>query len=847
MWLSFRYNNQTYALGILYRPPDFPSNNFLADLEFSLSIVSPRFDYVICTGDLNIDCLGLNDNSLQKLNDLLECFDLNQIIDEPTRYSETSAKLIDVICCSHNIPIKNTHVSAASSLFSDHCLVSCTLGRGKYKYEPFQYTFRDYKYFDHASFTNDLKNANFDQIFNFIDINDKVNCFNNLLLNLFDLYAPIKTVMIRKKKSPWLTDNIRAMMSLRDKALAKFKKSKLERDWKYYKDLKNLTNYSIKREKKAYLEFNLNNTRGNKKGIWKHLKDLDVHTKQKNRSIPDSLSNVETINKFFITSSNSDLALDAATLNHYTNSTRENIVDFSFKQINDIEIYKTILSFKSKAVGVDNISLSMLLYACPYILPYICHIFNFAIEKGIYPAIWKKSRVIPLPKVTNPEELKDLRPISILCCLSKVFEKIINNQIRVHLDEFNILPTHQSGFRSGHSCTTALLKVTDDIFTAIDQNNLCLLILLDYSKAFDRIKHQLLLAIFHYIGFTEQAKLLIKNYLTQRFQSVILGSSESDFALVENGVPQGSILGPLLFTLYTFQFYEHLRYSHAHFYADDTQIYMSFPETDVQTACTNLNHDLESLVSISTKFCLEINPSKSKVILFGRDAARKRCSNLIRIQVNNKILQQSTHEKNLGLAIDNRLRFSQHVTMITKRAFCNLKLIYNNKSILNKKCKILLCDSLVLSHLNFADCVYGPALNKTDTRRLQLIQNSCIRLICGLGRREHVTKHLKEVEWLNTEQRRILHSCVLFHKIITLQQPSYLYNKIKYRTDVHNINVRRKGHITIPQHSTALFQSSYSYNIARLYNKVPDDMKRLPLFSFKKKLKKMLLMGNFLF
>ena len=299
----------------------------------------------------------------------------------------------------------------------------------------------------------------------------------------------------------------------------------------------------------------------------------------------------------------------------------------------------------------------MLLYSCPHVLPYISHIFNFVIEKGVYPAIWKQSRVIPLPKVTNPEELKDLRPISILCCLSKVFEKIINNQIREHLDTFNILPLHQSGFRSGHSCTTSLLKVTDDFFTAIDQNYLCLLVLLDYSKAFDRIKHQLLLAILHYIGFTGNAMSLMENYLINRLQSVTLRGLESKFAIIENGVPQGSILGPLMFTLYTFQFCQHLKYSSSHFYADDTQIYLAFPENDLQMACTKLNEDLVSLVSISEKFCLSINPSKSKVILFGRDVARNRCSNRVDIKVNNEQLTLAVSEKSLGLVLDNRLRF----------------------------------------------------------------------------------------------------------------------------------------------------------------------------------------------
>lgn len=847
LWLSISLNNYTYAFGILYRPPKFPANQFLSELENSLGIISPKYDHLICTGDININCLDTSDNLVQTFDNILNCFGLKQIVEEPTRYSPTSCKIIDIICCSEDIKINNVSVSSLSTTFTDHCLVSCIIGNEKYKVKPFLYTYRDFKHFNYSSFTDDLHLTDFNQIYYLNDINDKVACFNRLLLDLFELHAPIKTVIIRKRKAPWITENIREMMSLRDKALAKYKKSKLLRDWNSYKDLKNQTNYAITREKKAYLEYSLNNDRGNRKGIWKHLKDMDIHFKQKSRTVPHHLSNVEKINDYFISSSISNEAPDIDTLNYYSNNTREGVGQFNFKHTNDLEIYKAILSFRSKAVGVDKISISMLLYACPHILPFICHLFNFAIDSGTYPSIWKKSHVIPLPKLANPEELKDLRPISILCAISKVFEKIIHNQMREHLNEFNVLPSHQSGFRPGHSCSTALLKVTDDILTSIDLNNLSIIVLLDYTKAFDRIRHLLLLAILHYIGFTDTAVALLRNYVHQRFQAVVLGKETSKFKLLENGVPQGSILGPLMFTIYTLEFYKHLQFSSFHFYADDTQIYISFPENDLPRACNNLNSDLASLVTISTKFCLSINPQKSKIILFGRDSVRKRCSDRICIQVNNNTLPLSMCEKNLGLLLDNRLRYSEHITMITKRAFCNLKMIYGVKHFLNKKCKILLCNSLVLSHFNYADTVYGFGLLKTDCHRVQLIQNSCVRLICNLRKRDHITQYLKEIGWLNMERRRILHSCVFYHKLITCQTPEYLYHKITFRNAVHSLNVRSRNLLTIPQHRTVMFQSSFSYRVAKLYNLIPSDLKGLPINLFRKKLKKILFTNDIKF
>ncbi|CAH1987782.1 unnamed protein product [Acanthoscelides obtectus] len=154
------------------------------------------------------------------------------------------------------------------------------------------------------------------------------------------------------------------------------------------------------------------------------------------------------------------------------------------------------LTVKSTAIGADGISISILLYSCPIILPYLTHIFNHCLKFNVIPKIWKLAQVISIPKKSNPEDVGDLRPISILCTPSKVFEMILDARMRDFVAKNDILPENQSEFRSGHSCTTALLKVTDDIRKYIDDGNLCILILLDFSKAFDKLNHDLRLLFF---------------------------------------------------------------------------------------------------------------------------------------------------------------------------------------------------------------------------------------------------------------------------------------------------------------------------------------------------------------
>lgn len=838
LWIELNLNHKKYAVGVIYRAPNCSIPQFLTTLEDCLNEILPNFDFLICGGDLNIDLLKIESCGAKLLQNIFTSYDLKQIINEPTRVTVTSSTLIDHIICSESLNIKKSSVNNIHNI-ADHNLVCCSFGGTDERSDPFMYTFRDFKRFFRDDLLSDFLGLPLDHIYGIEDINIKIDILNNFIINLYDKHAPLKTVLIRKPKAPWLTDTIRLMMKLRDRALIKHKKSKERHHWEYYKTLRNETNNAIKREKKAYLEHQMRTK--NKKTLWKDLKDLSIHSRNHDSSLPDHLSDVNEINKYFINSSKPLTTVDQDTIHNYLNDTLPNINEFNFHQVSEDEVYKNLLSIKTKAVGSDKIGINLILQLCPEIVPLLVHIVNFCLEKNVFPSQWKIAEVIPLPKCKEVGDLKDLRPISILPVLSKLLEKIIHTQIKMHLDEYDILPEQQSGFRPNHSCTTALLEVTDDIVSACDNKKLTVLTLIDYSKAFDRINHRLLLAILHFIGFSENSVGLISQYLSQRLQRVKYRDQLSTYLSVDHGVPQGSILGPLLFTIYTSEFKKVLINCKSHFYADDTQVYYSFKEEHVQIASDAVNEDLCALINISTKFCLSINPSKSQVMLFGNSAARSRCRDLINIKIDDQRLKISNVAKNLGLVIDSSLKFSDHVNQIIKRAFSNLKLIYANRESLNKQTKIILCEALVLSHLNFGDVVFHPFLRKADMNRLQRIQNSCVRLIENVKKYDSVSHHLRNLGWLNIHQRQIHHSCCLFHKIITFKTPPYLYKKIRFRTDVHNLNIRHKNAITVPNHKSSLFQCGFTYQIAKQYNMIPHNVKVYSSARFKRELKKFLL------
>lgn len=189
--------------------------------------------------------------------------------------------------------------------------------------------------------------------------------------------------------------------------------------------------------------------------------------------------------------------------------------------------------------------------------------------------------------------------------------------------------------------------------------------------------------------------------------------------------------------------------------------------------------------------------------------------------------------RNLGLTVDTDLRFSRHISNCLLKAYASLRNLYQFRSILSKSSKILLCESTVLSYMNYCDAVYGPCLTAFDKNRIQVLQNSCLRLIHGLRKYDSVSYTLKTTGWLSMELRRRFHSYVLFYRIITEKLPINLYNRITFRSAVHSINIRSKRTISIPKHRTDIFTRSYSYQVPNCMNSLDFEYRNITLDKFK--------------
>lgn len=839
LWIRIKLcNKNTMAVGVLYRT----GNNVLECVDVIdnlLPEILPVDNYIIALGDLNVNMF----NIVNPVNQLFDSFGFSQIIDEPTRFGNQTATLLDPIFVSTRDVIDACGTCDASNI-SDHMLTFCDIKIQLPKKRAKFVTFRDFKSFDEQLFLDDLAHIQWDDLYYFRDIDDKINYISENLRELFSTHAPCRTVRVTKPPAPWLTAAIKHLMRERDNAKVRVKESNTLENRNYYKSLRNLTKSAIRREKVAYLAFI--EGQHNARKLWKTLQDFQVYHTNRANCLPTTFADANRINDYFCSVFKKTDKCNAKIFYYNSNKYKEN-VEFTFTLVSPSVVYGSFNSIKSNAAGIDDLTLVMLKLCLPMIVNHVTHIINCCLEIGYFPQCWKRSVVTPVPKVKNPSSVNELRPISLLPVLSKVLERVVHLQASNFLRKNSLLPVHQSGFVEGRSTTSALFNITDNIVRALDEKQASMLVLLDYSKAFDLIDHDLLCAKLSYCGFDEISTAFFRSYLSNRSQVVRIKNSVSQPKDVISGVPQGSILGPLLFVLYTFDVFSVVSRSHLQAYADDTQLLLNFDPLHPENAAIDLNEDLERVVQFSVEHNLSINPGKTEVLLFCSEGLRNSLTGRLRIQIGTNVLGFSNCARNLGLHLDVHLRFHKHIQSLLQKSYIKMKLLYTNRYILNFKMRKKLCETLVLSIYNYCFIVYYPFLDLITKKRIQYVQNTCCRFVFSLRKYDSVSDRIKQIGWLKCDSMYKLYSLIFFKKILDSKEPVYLYNKIEFRADVHavhSLNLRNNTTLTVPKHRTSLFQRGFSYCIVKMLNSVGLPIEDYSIYKLRREYKKQLLISN---
>lgn len=442
-------------------------------------------------------------------------------------------------------------------------------------------------------------------------------------------------------------------------------------------------------------------------------------------------------------------------------------------------------------------------------------IFNYILTSSIFPESWKHAKIIPVHKNSSTYNLNDYRPISILSSLSKVFEKLISKQISSFLNHNNLLVNFQSGFRPQHSTETALLKVVSDLRCNINSKLSTALVLLDFSKAFDTVNHDiLLLKLTSFFNFNSSAVTLISTYLSNRKQCVSLNNIMSSCDLVSSGVPQGSVLGPLLFSLFINDLPLSLKFSSYHLYADDFQIYISGNPKSIGLMINELNDDLNSVNLWAISNGLKLNASKTQVLIING----KIDSAISPIRMNNENVVPSDVVKNLGVLFNSNLNFHEYVLKITKTVYGILARLWKLSNFTPRSVRKQLVVCLCVPHFIYCASVLGR-LDSFCQAKLNRAFNSCVRYIYGLRKFDRISMYVNSVLGCDIiSYLRYRSLCFLF-KLILSRKPYYLFQNLEFGSSLRTRNL-------IPlANSTAQLNASFFVRTICDWNGLPTDIK----------------------
>lgn len=518
------------------------------------------------------------------------------------------------------------------------------------------------------------------------------------------------------------------------------------------------------------------------------------------------------------------------------------------KQVSQHEVKRAVFSLKNtNATGIDGIALQYIKDSLPITLPHISTVINTSIANEVFPEIWKHAIIKAFHKSGDKEEPSNFRPISLLPVLSKILEKVISFQLIDYLESNKLINDEQYAYRRKMSTEDALMSITEDLYKKFDEGNISLLVLLDLSKAFDSVSHTLLFDKLRNISIDPT---WFQSYLSNRRQSVQLDScTTSSPTAISFGVPQGSILGPLLFLIFVNDIDCKLSKNEAKMvmYADDVQLLLSRKPSDLQSLREDTETAVQNLKSWYDKNGLKLNSDKSKCILIGSNYNRKAVPNNFTIKIGESDIPLSDNIESLGVLFDPGLSFNHHVTSLCSKLNGTLIFLNSVKKELDFQSRKLIVNALVFSHINYCLPIWGKC-NKTRREKVQRCMNFAAKVTCdgNYKRWDHVSPLLEKLQWLNIDNRLALQEAIRIQKELGRAHSPDGNRQIYFRGEKNKRFTRNNNSLDVEYRRTETASRAYSITGPNTWNGLPTDIKSIKSStSFKKKLHKHLLASQF--
>ncbi len=821
-------------ISVIYRP----HSKHVAVEEFSLALndilTQNTFtkNNTILLGDLNINLL--EHTSHQPTNNFLNTMQaLNYFphISRPTRFPDNPTlgqpSLLDHIWTNY------TPLSISGIIhhpISDHLPIFLNISLMSDLSTKHKITFRISNAHNHNLFTSDLASISWNDILTSNNIDENFETFNRTLHNLYDIHFPKVTKFVSSKRlsNPWLTPNILASIKHKSNLFKMYKLGTI--DHNTYTQYRNRVTRIIRTAKTNYYMNIFNSFRHNTKKIWqtinelsgKHLPKTNISNIRLNNTTHNNPQQIaEVLNEHF-----SEVA---AKLNNNLPPANRSASDLlrgnypnsmSIPPVSPQDIINIIKKLKNKMSNVVEIPISLLKRNCTLIAYPISLLFNQSLNSGIFPATLKNANITPIHKSGPTNDPNNYRPISTLSAFSKIFESLMKNGLLSYLQKYKILSDSQYGFRPGLNTYHALNKFSSHIYSSLDNKLSVLSIFVDFSKAFDTVNHNILLKKLHHYGIRGPIHSWFKTYLTDRSQYTLLEGYKSSVRKITTGVPQGSVLGPMLFLIYINDVVQTFDHADTILFADDMTLYFTGHTND--TLFHSANADLNKLNEWCLSNRLTINSDKTYFMLF----SNKNDNNLPELIIRNSQIARTSKLKFLGVTYDENLTFKFHTTNISQKLSRCTAMLYKIRDFMPTEILRTMYYAHIYPHLQYCNPIWANT-QATHLNCINLIHKKIIRIITKSSYLEHTAPLFKGMKILKLED------------ITKLSIATSMYKKqINVSLPPHEYTTRQRQRLCLPTHRLSIFCRSTSYLGPSIWNSLPSQYKNVhSIHKFKSKLK----------
>ena len=835
IWIEIQLSRKKLLVGGFYRPPNSNNNHWnLMEHSFDQAFNQTVADILIA-GDFNIN----QTMPSNKLSNLIKSYNAHQLINNPTHFTENSNSIIDVFIVKHAHNVISSFVSdpITTALTRYHCPIACVLKFTKPKTSNYKRHVWLYDRGDYNEFRNKLQSINWENTLNSNNIDQTASTISDTIISAASQTIPNKQVTIRPDDIPWINNTIRKQMNTRNKIHKRAKQQNTEAAWSNFRKSRNKVTYSIRKAKETYeikLINQINTSNISSKTWFKLVKNIT--NKQTKSIIPTLIVNkttastdqekTEMLNNYFCQQS----TLPDEKYQPLPNLPNANSV-LPELTISPQDVKDAITSVDpSKACGPDLVGPRLIREGAPVLAAPLSVYFTNLLHRSVFPSAWKLANVTPIFKKGDPSNAANYRPISLLSCLGKLMERCVHKALYNYFVSNNLLSPLQSGFIKGDSTINQLTFLYNDVCKALDEGKEVRSVFCDISKAFDRVWHRGLLHKLSALGISGSLLRWFSSYLSSRQQRVLYAGSSSSWSSINAGVPQGSILGPLLFLVYINDITTDIN-ANIRLFADDTSLYIVVDHPD--TASTVLNRDLQTVYSWSQTWLVSFNPVKSKSMLFSRKIKKPVHPQL---HMNNIAIEHVESHKHLGITLSSDAKWTQHISLMLGKAWKRIGLLRSLKHHLNRPCLEKMYMSFIRPLLEYGDILWDNCTNQQKSD-IESVQNEAARIVSGATKYCNIQSMLAELKWETLADRRKKHKLITLYKMNHTISPQYLIDLLPAHEQTR-YNLRTANNIPSITARTQLYQNSFLPATIREWNNLPLNVRNLPtLNAFKQALK----------